>query len=90
LSLNNAKGERGRHVGVGAVHRRFVEAGSGNPGLEAPGRFCVDEARRPQYGDEDLSTLDLAGRRVDHLHGVPGEVNEQPLAGDMHLAQREL
>jgi hypothetical protein len=23
----------------------------------------------------------------DHLHGVTGEVDEQPLARDMHLAQ---
>jgi hypothetical protein len=104
--------------GVGAVYRRLVKAGLGNPGLEiiadnsprhpadgvqrvdmradpvvqrlARGGLGVDEARRPQYGDEDLSTLDLAGRCIDHLHGVTGEVDEQPLARDMHLAQRRL
>ena len=50
----------------------------------------IDEARCTQHGDEDLGTLDLAGSRVDHLHGVTGEVDEQPLARDMHLAQRRL
>ena len=107
-----------RHVGVGAVHRRLVEAGLGDPGLEvvadnlprhaaergqrvdvgadpvrqrlAPGGLGVDEARCAEHGDEDLGTLDLAGRRVDHLHGVTGEVDEQPLARDVHLAQRRL
>ena len=43
-----------------------------------------------QHGDEYLSTLDLAGRRVDHLHGVTGEVDEQPFACDVDLAQRGL
>ena len=64
----------------------------GNPVRQrlARGGFGVDEARGAEHGDEDLGTLDLAGRRVDHLHGVTGEVDEQPLARDVHLAQRRL
>jgi hypothetical protein len=42
------------------------------------------------HGDEDLGTTNLAGRRVDHLHGVTDEVDKQPLARDVHLAQRGL
>jgi hypothetical protein len=107
-----------RHVGIGAVHRRLVETGLGDPGLEVVadnlpwhptdgvqcvdmgadpvrqrltcGGFGVDEARCAEHGDEDFGTMDLAGRRVDHLHGVPGEVDEQSLARDVHLAQCRL
>ena len=56
----------------------------------APDRLCKGEAGGAQHGDEDLGLADLAGRRVDHLHGVTGEVDEQPLARDVDLAQRRL
>jgi hypothetical protein len=42
--------------------------------------FSLDQARCAQYSDEDLGVLDVADRRVDHLHRVTGEVDEQPLA----------
>jgi hypothetical protein len=42
--------------------------------------------RRPEHGHEDLGPGDLAGGGVDHRHGVAGVVDEQLLAGDMHLA----
>ena len=107
-----------RHVGIGPVHRRLVEAGLGDAGLQivaddlprhtaeerqdvhmhgdpvrqrlAPGRLRVDQAGGAQHRDEDLRPARLAGRPVEHLHGVTGEVDEQLLPRDVHLAQRRL
>jgi hypothetical protein len=49
-----------RHVGVGAVHRRFVEAGLGDPGLEV----VADDL--PRYPAE-------RGQRVDMRADPVGE-----------------
>ena len=53
-----------------------------------PGRFGVGVARRAEHRDEHLGLADLAGGGVDQLDGLPGIVDEQPLAGRMHLAHR--
>ena len=60
------------------------------------GSDCVQVASRigvaggAQHSNEHLGPAHFAGRPVDHLHGVAGEVHEHPLAGGMHLAQRRL
>ena len=107
-----------RHVGVGAIDQRLVEAGARDPGLQvvaddlprhaaeerqqvhmysdpvrqrlAPDRLGVDETGGAQDRDEDLRAAYLPGRPIEHLHGVPGEVDEQLLPSQMHLAQRRL
>ena len=42
-----------------------------------------------EHGDEDLRRPRLAGRRVDHRQRLPGEVDEQLVAGDVGLAHRQ-
>jgi hypothetical protein len=107
-----------RHVGIGTIHRRFVEAGLGNPGTQVvadyltwhpaderqhvdvrrnpvrqrlcPGGFCEGVAGGTEYRDKDLGAAYLAGRPVDHLHGVTGEIDEDPLTRRVNLAQRRL
>ena len=97
-----------RHVGIGAVDQRLVEAGPGDPGAQIvaddlarnaaherqhvhvcsnpvrqrlrPGRLRKGVAGGAEHGDEDLGPAHLAGRAVDHFHGVAGEVDEHPLA----------
>ncbi len=50
-----------------------------------PARLGVGVARRTQHGDEDLRDAHLAGAAIDQLDGLAGIVDEQPLAGRMHL-----
>ena len=47
--------------------------------------FNVCEIGRTEHGDEQLTDVNLTGRRVHHLKGRPGIVDEHPLAGDMQL-----
>ena len=54
----------------------------------APACFGVGVVRCAQHGDEDVRPPLLAGRPVEHRHGVAGEVHEQLLAGDVGLAHR--
>jgi hypothetical protein len=44
----------------------------------------------PSMATKIFGPVDLASRPVDHLHGVTGEVDEQPLARNVDLAQRRL
>jgi hypothetical protein len=53
------------------------------------GSDCVQLASA-QHRDEDLGPAHLSGRPVDHLHGVAGKVDENPLAGGVNLPQRRL
>jgi hypothetical protein len=50
----------------------------------------VGVARGAHDGDEHLGATYLPGCPADHLHGVAGKVDEHPLAGRVHLAQRRL
>ena len=52
----------------------------------APAGLGIGVVRGPQHRDEDLGLAHLPGDRVEHRHGVAGEVHEQLLAGDMGLA----
>ena len=56
----------------------------------APDRLGVDETGGAQDRDEDLRAAYLPGRPIEHLHGVPGEVDEQLLPSQVYLAQRRL
>ena len=51
-----------------------------------PARLGVGVVRRAQHGDEHLRRAQLAGAAVHHLHRLPGVVDEQPLAGSVHLS----
>ena len=53
-----------------------------------PARFGVDEVRGAERGNEDLRLPGLAGRPVDHRHGLPGVVHEQPFSRRMRLPHR--
>ncbi len=71
--------EEGERVDVGAdpVRQPLAPAGLG-----------VGVVRRAEHGDEHMRPPFLAGRPVEHRHGVAGVVDEQLLAGDMGLAHR--
>ena len=64
-----------------------VDVGGGPVGEPlAPARLRERVVRRAEHRDEDVRRADLAAQRVDDRHRVPGEVDEQLLAGDMGLA----
>ena len=48
--------------------------------------FGIGVVRGPQDRDEDLGVAHLPGDRIEHRHGVAGEVHEQLLARGMGLA----
>jgi hypothetical protein len=52
----------------------------------APGRLGVGAVRRAEHRDEHLRRAQFAGAAVQHLHRVPGVVDEQPLASGMGLS----
>ena len=52
----------------------------------APADLRVGQAGGAEHGDEDLRRPHLAGRRVDHRQRLPGEVDEQLVAGEVGLA----
>jgi hypothetical protein len=54
----------------------------------APPHLGVGQAGGAEHGDEDLRRPFSAGGRVDHRQRLPGEVDEQLVAGEMGLAHR--
>ena len=52
--------------------------------------FGIGVVRGAEHGDEDLHAAYHAAEPVNHLHRVAGIVDEQLLAGEMHLAQGRL
>jgi len=58
--------------------------------LLGPRRLGVDIARRAQHRDEDLGTADFAGGAIDDGGFVAGVVDEQLVAGAVHLAHGAL
>lgn len=52
-----------------------------------PRRLAVGVIRESQHGDEDLRTPNLARRRIDHLHGLAGVIDEELVARRVRLAQ---
>jgi hypothetical protein len=56
----------------------------------SPGRLHVEQARAPEDCHEDLCLFGLAGRLIDDLHRVSGEVDEHPLAGSVAEAHHDV
>ncbi len=77
LSWNAADGRQHVDVCRNPVRQRLC-----------PGGLRKDVAGSTEHGDEDLDALYFPGGPVDHLHGVTGEVYEDPLARCVHLPQR--
>jgi hypothetical protein len=52
----------------------------------APADLRIGQAGGAEHGHENLGCPHLAGRRVDHRQGLPGEIDEQLVAGQVGLA----
>ncbi len=77
LARDAAEAGKGAHVAADPVRQRL-----------RPACLGVGEVGRAQHGDEDLRCPDLARGGVDHLGGLPGIVDEQPLSRWVGLAHR--